>query len=132
MAGSDGDFLEPEQQERHMATQPVSPYSMFGSQATTGNTRAQQTHAASGSGSGSDGSSGSSDVLGGTAPNEQMFLQLLVAQIKNQDPLNPSDSTQFVSQLAQFSDLEQTIAIRQDADAINTTINPPKTTKSGS
>src|SRR5215467_7332839 len=50
--------------------------------------------------------------------NEQTFLQLLVAQIKNQDPLNPSDSLQFVSQLAQFSQLEQTIAMRQDADAI--------------
>ena len=50
--------------------------------------------------------------------NEQTFLQLLVAQIKNQDPLNPSDSLQFVSQLAQFSQLEQTIGVRQDTDAI--------------
>jgi flagellar basal-body rod modification protein FlgD len=50
--------------------------------------------------------------------NEQTFLQLLVAQIKNQDPLQPTDSVQFVSQLAQFSQLEQTIAVRQDADAI--------------
>ena len=29
----------------------------------------------------------------GTAPTEQMFLQLLVAQLQNQDPLNPTDST---------------------------------------
>ena len=50
------------------------------------------------------------------APTKEMFLQLLVAQIKNQDPLNPTDSVQFVSQLAQFSELEQVIAIRQDLD----------------
>jgi flagellar basal-body rod modification protein FlgD len=35
------------------------------------------------------------------------FLKLLVTQLQNQDPMNPSDSTQFVSQLAQFSSLEQ-------------------------
>ena len=50
--------------------------------------------------------------------NEQTFLQLLVAQLQNQDPLNPTDSTQFVSQLAQFSELEQVIAIRGDTDSM--------------
>jgi flagellar basal-body rod modification protein FlgD len=59
--------------------------------------------------------------------NEQTFLQLLVAQIKNQDPLSPTDSIQFVSQLAQFSQLEQTIAVRQDADAIRGQLVPPAT-----
>ena len=49
-------------------------------------------------------------------PTEQMFLQLLVAQMKNQDPTNPSDPTQFVTQLAQFSELEQIIAIRSDVE----------------
>lgn len=34
------------------------------------------------------------------------FLQLLTAQIKNQDPLAPLDSTQFVEQLATFTNLE--------------------------
>jgi flagellar basal-body rod modification protein FlgD len=50
------------------------------------------------------------------APSQEMLLKLLVAQIKNQDPTNPTDSTQFVSQLAQFSELEQVIAIRGDLD----------------
>jgi flagellar basal-body rod modification protein FlgD len=63
-------------------------------------------------------------LTGGSAPTEQMFLQLLVAQIKNQDPLNPTDSTQFVSQLAQFSELEQVIAIRGDLDAQNAATTP--------
>jgi flagellar basal-body rod modification protein FlgD len=59
-------------------------------------------------------------MLGSTAPSEQMFLQLLVAQLQNQDPLNPTDSTQFVSQLAQFSSLEQTMQIRADTDTLVT------------
>ena len=46
-----------------------------------------------------------------------MFLQLLVSQLQNRDPLNPADSTQFVSQLAQFSQLEQVIGIRGDIES---------------
>ena len=39
-------------------------------------------------------SSASSSLTSGMpAPTEQMFLQLLVAQLQNQDPLNPTDST---------------------------------------
>jgi flagellar basal-body rod modification protein FlgD len=46
------------------------------------------------------------------------FLKLLVAQIRNQDPLNPADGLQFVTQLAQFSELEQLIQMRQDLQAV--------------
>jgi flagellar basal-body rod modification protein FlgD len=53
--------------------------------------------------------------------NENTFLQLLVAQIKNQDPTNPTDSVQFHSQLAQFSQLEQLIGIRQELQPAATT-----------
>ena len=59
--------------------------------------------------------------------NEQTFLQLLVAQIKNQDPLNPTDSMQFVTQLAQFSQLEQMLAVRQDTDTIVNQMKPAAT-----
>jgi flagellar basal-body rod modification protein FlgD len=70
--------------------------------------------------SSSSSSSSAAAALGSTAPTEQMFLQLLVAQLQNQDPLNPTDSTQFVSQLAQFSELEQVMAIRTDTDTLVT------------
>ncbi len=50
--------------------------------------------------------------------NTDTFLQLLVAQIKNQNPLDPTDSLQFVSQLAQFSQLEQVVGIRGDTQVL--------------
>lgn len=50
--------------------------------------------------------------------NKETFLQLLVAQIKNQNPMSPQDGVQFLSQLAQFTDLEQSLGMRQDIAAI--------------
>ncbi len=46
------------------------------------------------------------------------FLRMLVAQLENQDPLNPQDGTEFTAQLAQFSSLEQLIAMRSSIDAL--------------
>jgi flagellar basal-body rod modification protein FlgD len=48
------------------------------------------------------------------------FLKLLVAQLKNQDPLAPQDNTQFVAQLAQFSSLEAAMGTNSRLDAITT------------
>jgi flagellar basal-body rod modification protein FlgD len=48
-----------------------------------------------------------------SAPDQETFLKLLVAQLKNQDPLQPQDGTQFVAQLAQFSALDQLININR-------------------
>src|SRR5690348_10656412 len=53
-----------------------------------------------------------------TQVTKDMFLQLLVAQIKNQDPLNPSDGVQFLTQLAQFQQLENGMNMSQDLAAI--------------
>ncbi len=43
----------------------------------------------------------------GGAMGKEEFLKLLVTQLKNQDPLEPQDSSQMVAELAQFSALEQ-------------------------
>jgi len=63
----------------------------------------------------------SSDALA----SQSVFLQLLVAQLKNQDPQHPADGTQFVTQLAQFTTLEQTTQSRSDLDAILKVMQTP-------
>ena len=63
--------------------------------------------------------------------NEQTFLKLFVAQLQNQDPLNPQDGTQFVAQLAQFSQLEQSLQMRQDLDAVRQDLEALSKTSSG-
>jgi flagellar basal-body rod modification protein FlgD len=50
------------------------------------------------------GTSASSSAIGGLTMND--FLTLMTAQLKNQDPLNPTDSNQFLSQLSQLSTVE--------------------------
>jgi len=63
------------------------------------------------------------DTAGETAAaNKEMFLKLLVAQLQNQNPASPADPIQFVSQLTQFSTLEQTIAMKQELESIHTAL----------
>ena len=91
---------------------------------------ASSVSALTGSSAASTGTSQSNSTSAIT-PSKDLFLQLLVAQIKNQDPLNPSDGTQFVAQLAQFSELEQVIAIRGDLDTAATAAATTGTTTNG-
>lgn len=58
---------------------------------------------------------------GTSALGKDAFLQLLVTQMKNQNPLDPQDNTQFVSQMAQFSSLESMQNLNASVDAISTT-----------
>ena len=51
---------------------------------------------------------------------KDMFMTLLVAQLKNQDPLQPQDGAAFVAQLAQFNSLDQLVGMRQTIDQLNT------------
>jgi len=57
-----------------------------------------------------------------TLANENVFMQLLVAQLQYQDPDNPTTGTEFVTQLAQFSDLANTTEMASDLDAIKAAI----------
>jgi flagellar basal-body rod modification protein FlgD len=49
----------------------------------------------------------------------------LVAQVQNQDPLSPQDPIEFVSQLAQFSQLETLLSMRTSLESIQQSLAPP-------
>lgn len=66
----------------------------------------------------SSGNGGGTDAPSKTAVDYQSFLRLLVAQMKNQDPTNPMDSTQYVAQLAAFSQVEQSVQINSRLDQL--------------
>lgn len=46
------------------------------------------------------------------------FLRMFVAQLQNQDPLNPMEGTEYTAQLAQFSNLEQSIKSNEKLDGL--------------
>lgn len=64
--------------------------------------------------------SSSSSAASATSVDYNTFLQLLVAQLKNQDPTNPMDSTAYLSQLASFSQVEQQISTNSKLGALLT------------
>lgn len=56
--------------------------------------------------------------------NQNVFLQLLVAQLKNQDPDNPADGTTFITQLATFSELSNTTQMAGSLSSIQQELAP--------
>ncbi len=50
-------------------------------------------------------------LTGNSKLGQDQFLQLLVAQMQNQDPINPMDGKEFASQLAQFNSVDQLIGV---------------------
>ncbi|MGF1445902.1 MAG: flagellar hook assembly protein FlgD [Pikeienuella sp.] len=62
-------------------------------------------------------STGSTDAASASA-DFSSFLSLLTAQLRNQDPLQPLDSTEFVAQLASFSTVEQLIGTNRRLDGL--------------
>ena len=49
---------------------------------------------------------------------KDQFLQLLITQLKNQDPLSPMDNTEFTAQMATFSSLEQLFGINDNLKSL--------------
>ncbi len=64
----------------------------------------------------------SSSSLSRLAGDYNSFLQLLTAQVSNQDPLEPMDSSTFVTQLAQLSQVEQTVKVNSNLEGISSQI----------
>lgn len=56
------------------------------------------------------------------AADFQTFLTLLTTQLRNQDPLSPTDSTEYMSQLASFSGVEQQVRTNDRLDTIISTL----------
>ena len=81
-----------------MSTLPISSIAALSPQAVS---------ASSSSGSTSSGSSSSSPAAATNLASENVFLQLLVAQLKYQDLSDPASGTEFVTQLATFSQLQE-------------------------
>ena len=75
-----------------------------------------------------DGKAGPGPVQKDPLAKKEVFLQLLVAQLRNQNPLDPADGIQFISQLAQFTGLEQSLAMREDLAAIRKALEQPGAT----
>ena len=62
--------------------------------------------------------SSTSSTSGTTADSQASFLKLLTEQLKNQDPTKPMDSTEYVSQLATLSQVEQATQTNKKLDSL--------------
>jgi flagellar basal-body rod modification protein FlgD len=60
------------------------------------------------------------------------FLTLLVSELKNQDPTQPTDPNQYITQLAQVNSLQQLISINQGIGTLDGAILEPSSPPSGS
>jgi flagellar basal-body rod modification protein FlgD len=61
-------------------------------------------------------STSSTSAISKSSVDYQSFLKLLVAQMKNQDPTSPMESTDYIAQLATFSGVEQQVQVNAKLD----------------
>ncbi len=90
----------------HHATTPAAV------SAAPGSTRVSRASASDSSSSSGDDSSSSSTSTAAITAND--FLELLVTEMKNQDPTATTDPNEYINQLVQVNSLEQLIQINQD------------------
>lgn len=57
-------------------------------------------------------------IQNGSDADKDLFMKILVAQMGNQDPMNPQDPTEYVSQLAQFASLEKMSAVNDKLEVL--------------
>ena len=74
--------------------------------------------AAAAAASAATGSAGTSSAKDKNQLGQDAFLQLMVAQLKNQDPMQPADPAQFLGQLAQFSTVSSVQNMQQSISAL--------------
>jgi flagellar basal-body rod modification protein FlgD len=60
------------------------------------------------------------------------FLTLLVSELQNQDPTQPTDPNAYISQLVGVNSLQQLISIDQGITSLNSSVSPPAAANTGS
>lgn len=55
-------------------------------------------------------------IQAGKETDKDLFVKMLVSQMTNQDPFNPQDPTQYITQLSQFSMLEQMMSLNDSME----------------
>jgi flagellar basal-body rod modification protein FlgD len=91
-----------------------------GSSNSTANT-SNTSNTSNASGTSNDGNGAITQAAGGQMGKDQ-FVQLLVTEMKNQDPLNPMDGKELAVQLAQFSSVEQLMNANTKLDNLTATV----------
>jgi flagellar basal-body rod modification protein FlgD len=73
----------------------------------------------------------SSDAANNSDITANDFLTLLVSELKNQDPTQPTDPNQYITQLAQVNSLQQLISINQGIGTLDSAITTPGSPSTG-
>jgi flagellar basal-body rod modification protein FlgD len=81
---------------------------------------------------GSTGNAGTASAAASATITANDFLTLLVAEMKNQDPTQPTDPNAYISQMVDVNSLQQLIGINQGVTSLDTAVGTGTTATSGS